>query len=225
MKVGGTPLVKGQVNREMPMQTVRVAIHAPDPITKVGLSTFLNSRPEFTVSDEGPPRGCDVALLATERVTADVLGIVRHWAETAEVPVVLLANDLRETDLLTLVECRVVAMLRRRSAIGERLVSAIVAANSGGGLLPSDLLGDLLAQIKRIQSDVLAPRGLNSSGLTPREIEVLRLIADGRDTNMIAEQLRYSERTVKNIISGLTGRLKVRNRTQAVAYALRAGII
>jgi DNA-binding CsgD family transcriptional regulator len=72
---------------------------------------------------------------------------------------------------------------------------------------------------------VLQPHGLSTAGLTPREIDVLRLMADGLDTAEIASQLCYSERTVKNVIYGVTNRLKLRNRSHAVAYALRAGEI
>jgi len=92
-------------------------------------------------------------------------------------------------------------------------------------VLPPNLVGELLKQVDRMQRDVLAPNGLNASGLTPREIDVLRLMADGFDTNEIAGKLCYSERTVKNVIYGVTHRLKLRNRSHAVAYALRAGMI
>ena len=91
--------------------------------------------------------------------------------------------------------------------------------------MPPNLVGELLKHIERLQRDVLTPNGLNASGLTPREIDVLRLMADGMDTNEIAGELFYSERTVKNVIYGVTHRLKLRNRSHAVAYALRAGMI
>ena len=96
---------------------------------------------------------------------------------------------------------------------------------SGGGVLPPNLVGELLKHIERLQRDVLNPNGLNASGLTAREIDVLRLMAEGFDTNEIADELRYSERTVKNVIYGLNHRLKLRNRSHAVAYALRSGMI
>jgi DNA-binding NarL/FixJ family response regulator len=56
-------------------------------------------------------------------------------------------------------------------------------------------------------------------------VEVLRLIADGFDTREIASKLSYSERTVKNVLHGITTRLRLRNRAHAVAYALRNGLI
>jgi DNA-binding NarL/FixJ family response regulator len=61
--------------------------------------------------------------------------------------------------------------------------------------------------------------------LTDREIEVLRLLSDGLDTNEVSQRLYYSERTVKNIIHDVTSRLDLRNRTHAVAYAIRQGLI
>jgi DNA-binding CsgD family transcriptional regulator len=72
---------------------------------------------------------------------------------------------------------------------------------------------------------VLSPRGLTLTGLTPRETEVLRLVAEGHDTAEIAETMCYSERTVKNILHDLTTRLQLRNRSHAVAYAMREGLI
>jgi DNA-binding NarL/FixJ family response regulator len=96
---------------------------------------------------------------------------------------------------------------------------------SGDGLLPPDLLGRLLSQVGHLQRQVLAPRGLTFSGLTERELGVLRLLADGHDTAEVGKQLFYSERTVKNIVHDLTSRLELRNRTHAVAYAIREGLI
>jgi DNA-binding NarL/FixJ family response regulator len=61
--------------------------------------------------------------------------------------------------------------------------------------------------------------------LCTRELMALRLLADGCDTREIARHLCYSERTVKSIIGTVTDRLGVRNRTQAVAHAIRHGLI
>ena len=72
---------------------------------------------------------------------------------------------------------------------------------------------------------MLAPRGLTFAGLAQREIDVLRLVADGYDTAEIADQLAYSERTVKNVLHDITSRMQLRNRSQAVAYAIREGLI
>jgi DNA-binding NarL/FixJ family response regulator len=61
--------------------------------------------------------------------------------------------------------------------------------------------------------------------LSTREVAVLRLLADGFDTAEVARALCWSERTVKNAVHDITTRLRLRNRTHAVAYALRRGLI
>jgi DNA-binding CsgD family transcriptional regulator len=78
---------------------------------------------------------------------------------------------------------------------------------------------------RRVQRQMLGPRGLTFSGLAEREIEVLKLVADGFDTAEIATKLSYSQRTVKNVLHDVTSRLHLRNRSHAVAYALRHGLI
>jgi DNA-binding NarL/FixJ family response regulator len=68
----------------------------------------------------------------------------------------------------------------------------------------------------------IAPR---RSALRSREVDVLRLVAEGYDTAEIARTLSYSERTIKKVLHEMTMRLQLRNRSHAVAYALRAGLI
>jgi DNA-binding NarL/FixJ family response regulator len=70
---------------------------------------------------------------------------------------------------------------------------------------------------------VIAPR--TSRELTQRELRVLTLLADGYRTSEIALELAYSERTIKHAIAAMISRLELRNRTQAVAFAVREGLI
>ncbi|MFI9356773.1 response regulator transcription factor [Streptomyces lydicus] len=72
---------------------------------------------------------------------------------------------------------------------------------------------------------MLTPIGLTTTGLVTREVEVIKLLADGLETAAIAQRLNYSERTIKNIIHGAMSRLQLRNRAHAVAYAFRMGAI
>ena len=98
-------------------------------------------------------------------------------------------------------------------------------AAAGEAMLPSDVLSRLLKQVSRLQRHVLSPMGLNLGGLSGREIDVLRLAADGFDTGEIALKLSYSKRTVTNILHDVTSRFHLTNRTHAVAYAIREGLI
>lgn len=207
------------------MEQVRVALQATDPLSHAGLASFLQARTEFTLLRGAQRADADVLVVAADRLTAEVVAALRRAATEIAAPVVLVTNEITETELLTAVECRVVAILPRPAVTAERLVHSVLAAAGGGGVMPPNLVGELLKHIERLQRDVLTPYGLNASGLTPREIDVLRLMADGLDTNEIASRLCYSERTVKNVIYGVTHRLKLRNRSHAVAYALRSGMI
>lgn len=207
------------------MQTVRVAIQASDQISLAGLTSYLTSRPELSVSTSPPPADCDVVVVAVDRASPDTLAMLRSWLPDSSAPIVLVTGDVPEQELLSLIECGVVAVLPRRNATGERLLASILAAATGGATLPPDVLGNLLKHIGRWHREVLTPHRLTASGLTPREVDVLRLMADGWDTNDIAEKLCYSVRTVKNVVYALTSRLELRNRAHAVAYAVQAGII
>ena len=207
------------------MEQVRVALQASDPLSQAGIASYLQSRPELTLLRSSERAEAKVLVVSCDRLTTDVVAMLRRSAAEIGSPVVLITNEITESELLTAVECRVVAILPRAAVTAERLVHSVLTAAKGGGVMPPNLVGELLKHIERLQRDVLTPNGLNASGLTPREIDVLRLMADGLDTNEIAGELCYSERTVKNVIYGVTHRLKLRNRSHAVAYALRAGMI
>jgi DNA-binding NarL/FixJ family response regulator len=76
-----------------------------------------------------------------------------------------------------------------------------------------------------VSREVLEPRGLSLSWLTAREKQVLQLVAEGHPTREVASQLCYSERTIKNVIHDCVTKLHARSRSQAVAEAVRAGLI
>ncbi|GAA2491333.1 LuxR C-terminal-related transcriptional regulator [Winogradskya consettensis] len=207
------------------MEQIRVALQASDPLSQAGLASYLQARPELLLVRQADRAEAKVLVVSCDRLTGEVVATLRRCAAEVGTPVVLVTGEITETELLTAVECRVVAILPRAAVTAERLAHSVLAAANGGGVMPPNLVGELLKHIERLQRDVLTPNGLNASGLTPREIDVLRLMADGLDTNEIAGELCYSERTVKNVIYGVTHRLKLRNRSHAVAYALRAGMI
>ncbi|NLU79872.1 response regulator transcription factor [Micromonospora sp. HNM0581] len=207
------------------MERIQVVLHASDPLSHAGLASFLQARQEIALLPAEERAQADVLVYASARLTASAVTLLRRWTLESRLPVVLVIDEITDGELLTAVENRVVAVLPRAAVSGERLAHSVSAAANGGGVLPSSMVGELLKHVERLQREVLAPNGLNAAGLTPREVDVLRLMADGLDTQEIAGELCYSERTVKNVIYGLTHRLKLRNRSHAVAYALRSGMI
>ncbi|MGH9058606.1 MAG: response regulator transcription factor [Acidimicrobiales bacterium] len=208
------------------MQTsVNVYVYAADPISAAGLTSQLRGRPEVTVVGDGEIDAARVALVVADEVDQETVRVIRAVQRNGCPRVVAVVTRLDDAGLLAAVEAGSCGILRRDEARPERLVSVVLSAAAGEGNLPPDLLGRLLDQVGQLQRQVLAPRGLTLTGFTERELDVLRLLADGRDTAEIAATLAYSERTVKAIIHDMTSRLQLRNRSHAVAYAVRQGVI
>lgn len=204
---------------------VRTAVYAADPITEAGLTSQSQANARLAYVDWERRQDADVVVYGLGRVSSDQVVNLRQLAAELAKPVVLVVDHIEEPELIAVVSCRVVAVLPRVAVTGDRLAHAVCTAARGGGVMPPGLVGDLLKHLERLQREVLDPIGCNSAGLTSRELEVLRLMADGFDTAEIAEKMCYSERSVKHIIQGVTNRLNLRNRPHAVAYAMRAGMI
>jgi DNA-binding NarL/FixJ family response regulator len=166
-----------------------------------------------------------VALIVVDAMDDDAVHLLRVVQRRHVCRTVLVASTLEDGDLVSAVEVGVVGLVRRVEATPERLVDVVTRAAAGEGSVPPDLLGRLLDQVGKLQRQVLTPRGLSFTGLTTRELQVLRLVADGMSTCEIATELSYSERTVKNVLHDITTRLQLRNRSHAVAYAVREGLI
>ncbi len=209
------------------MTTARIPVYlqANDPISYAGIAGQLRPRPEVQIVSQSTMAAAAVAVVVTDSVTEATLRVLRELRCAGVPQLVVVATHIDDADLVAVVEVGVAGLIRREEATPERLVSVISRAAVGEGAVPPDLLGRLLSQVGRLQRQVLGPRGLTFTGLAEREIEVLRLVADGLDTAEIAKQLSYSQRTVKNVLHDVTSRLQLRNRSHAVAYALRHGLI
>ena len=207
------------------MSRVRVFVFGEDGISQAGVATQLRSRPDILIVDDGDIDSAEVAVVIVDAVDESCSRTVRAVQRNGCPRVVLVVSELDEAGLMGAVEVGACGVLRRRETTPERLEAAVMAAIQGDGTLAPDLLGRLMVQMSRLQKDVLAPRGIGPSGVTDRELDVLRLLAAGLDTAEIAGKLAYSERTIKNIIHDLTSRLNLKNRLHAVAYAMKAGLI
>jgi DNA-binding NarL/FixJ family response regulator len=211
-------------------EQVTVTVHVADQLLRAGLVSHLGQAgvsvlENVTRSRPGP--GGPVAVVVSDRLDELTLAELRRLVRGSRRPVVLVASQLREPELVSVLECGVQSIVWRHQATPERLAQAIQTAARGDGDLPPDLLGRLLSTVGRAQRTSTGAAGPPSAALylAPREVNVLRLVADGLDTRQIARQLAYSERTVKNVLHGITSRLHLTNRAHAVAYALREGYL
>lgn len=204
---------------------VSTYVYADDPILQAGVVSQLRMRPEIDVVESGVLADVDVGIAVADTLDDETIRILRSLKKAGVGHTVLVMSTIDDTTVVNAAEVGVSGLLRRGEATPDLLVRTIQKVAAGDGFIPADLLGHLLGQVGRLQRQVLSPRGLTFTGLSEREIQVLRLIADGHDTNEIAQQLCYSQRTVKNVLHDVTTRLQLRNRSHAVAYAVREGLI
>ena len=148
----------------------------------------------------------------------DFIGAV---SESTGARVLVCTSDCQEDAVLTAIQAGAVGFLRKDTLTTEGLSAAVAAAVNGAGVVTPDLLGNLLRGI--------TPEGVNGrpalARLTEREQQVLSLIAQGHPTREVAQELCYSERTVKNVLHDVVTKLNARSRSQAVAHAVREGLI
>jgi DNA-binding NarL/FixJ family response regulator len=208
------------------MTRTAVLVCATDPILRGGIVLALRGRPEIQLVDDAnaePAR--TVALAVGDRFDERVMALLRRMRARGYRRIVLLAGAIDDNEVLAAVQSGVCSVARRSQVDADALVRLINSAQAGEGSMPPDLLGRLLDRVGQLQTKVLEPRGLKTSGISARETDVLRLIAQGLSTREVAKKLCYSERTVKSLLHDVTVRFELRNRSHAVAFAVREGLI
>ena len=203
---------------------LRVCVIAADPLLHAGTVASMGSWEDTEVIEERAVADATVAILVVDTYDQAVEERFADLRRRAQVQGVLVPTELDAAALARAVVSGVRAVLWRREATVDALRHAVVAVAEGGGSLPPDLTGLLMARFRR---GPLSPRHVvdRRTVLRPRELEVLRLVADGWDTNEIAHRLAYSERTIKTILHDVTTRLHLRNRSHAVAFLIRRGLL
>lgn len=206
----------------------RVAIIANDPISGEGAAAYLRGAPRYAVMGPAEVPRADVLLVIVPEVREKTLldlARIRRSALVPEVRSVLVADRIDQTELSRLGGFGLSAVLYRGSATREKILDAL-AARVPRAETEEDRATRLADEFRVSEGEARYPRGfLDRHRLQTREVEILGLLADGLGTVEIADRMAYSERTIKNIISTLLVRFDLRNRSHAVAYALRTGII
>ncbi|MEU8224670.1 response regulator transcription factor [Kribbella sp. NPDC048915] len=204
---------------------VPVYVYSADSISRSGLESQLRFRPEIHVVGAEQLDSTVVAVVAAETPDGPTIAALGDLRRRGLDKLILVVATLNDADLIAVIEAGVCALIRRAEVTPDRLAELVRRAAAGEAELPADLLTRLFRQVSHMQNDVLTPRGLRLAGLSPRESAILKLVAEGYDTDEIAARLSYSPRTVKNVLHGVTTRFQLRNRSHAVAYALKEGLI
>jgi DNA-binding NarL/FixJ family response regulator len=148
----------------------------------------------------------------------------RHITSIAPLTrVVMLTISDEDNDVIDAILAGACGYLLKDSSIQD-LMAGIRAASLGESLISPTIAAKVLQRIRASTTQPELEKSIRAE-LSDREIEVLKLIANGKDNAMIAGELHISPKTVKNHISNILMKLQIDNRIQAAVYAVRSGIV
>ena len=181
----------------------------------IGRVAGCSSSAEVWASDDLDSTELVIADLAIGQI-AMFISQVRHRLGR---PVLVTAESWDREAVLEAVGASAIGVVCKEGLTAESLGVQVRAALHGAGVVPPQLLTSLA------HPNGESNGGGRSSSLTNRECAVLTLIADGRLTREVATELSYSERTVKTVLRDAAVKLGARSRSQAIAAAVREGLI
>lgn len=209
------------------METIGVLIVDDHPVVRRGLRTFLELHEDVRVLAEAST-GSDAVSLAEELapdvvlmdlVLPDFDGIEatrRIRGVSPSTSVVVLTSFADDDKIFPAIKAGAIAYLLK-DAEPQQLIEAVRSASRGEPLLHPKVAARLMRQVTGDEGDGV-------EDLTKRELQVLRLLAQGLPNKLIAQELVVSEKTVKTHVSNILAKLHLSHRTQAAVYAVRHGL-
>lgn len=209
-------------------EAIHILITDDHAIVREGLRTLINTEPGMEVIGEAKD-GAEAVTMACE-LKPDVIlmdmvmprmtgleAIQKIKEECPDARILVLTSFSDDETVFPAIKAGALGYLLKNTA-PERLLSSIREVHLGRPSMSSDIANKLMSELQR-QSD-LPP---TVDPLTDREMDVLKLIAQGMTNQEIADQLVISEGTARTHVSNILSKLHLANRTQAALYALREG--
>lgn len=212
---------------------IRVLVVDDHDLFRVGVASLLGSQPgiEVVAQASGGRRGVQLAselhpeVVLMDLRMPDVEGveatraILERRPDTRVLALTVLTSD---GDVAAALQAGACGFLAKDTPIPE-IVAAIRAATGGSAWLSPRAAEVVLSALRQAKAGG-QPDRVETENLSPRELDVLRLIASGKENAEIAEILKISPRTVKNHVSSILAKLGLPSRIQAATYAVRHGL-
>ena len=227
-----------------------VFIIAASDVVRAGLTALIESDARFTVAggaadsrelptiDRAERPAPDVVVVDAERQTEESLDALRAIADEAweegGAPALVVIGDEEGEWVRDALRAGMVRALLPRGASGGEIVAAVEAVSAGLFAFGADALAALLSATPRTSDEPAAgqtseegppPAGTELDALTPREREVLDMLAEGLSNKEIAWRMKISGHTVKFHVASIFAKLNVSTRTEAVTQGIRKGLI
>lgn len=207
---------------------ITVVIIDDHPVVRAGIRAVLSATPDITIVAEGASGADALRLVNQHRPDVLVLDVnlldmsgleVTRQLRDAGAPTAILVLTIHDDSqtVFGLLELGATGYVLKDEAL-ETLTNAVRAAARGQSWLSPAVVRQV---VRRAIGDTPAPTASPPTPLTPRETEVLCLLAQGLDNTAIAEVLVLTTRTVQNHVSNIYGKLGVKSRTEAALYAIR----
>jgi DNA-binding NarL/FixJ family response regulator len=219
--------------QEPQTESLRVLIVDDHDLFRTGLRNLLEEQGVQIVGEaaSGAEAVRVVRELAPDVVVMDLnmpgmggVDATRHITGIAPLTrIVVLTISDQDNDVMDAILAGACGYLLKDSSIQE-LIAGIEAASRGESLISPGIAAKVLQRVRATSTQPDIADTIRAE-LSDREIEVLKLIANGKDNAVIAGELHISPKTVKNHISNILMKLQIDNRIQAAVYAVRSGIV
>ena len=217
-----------------PAAPVRIIVADDHHVVRTGFAALLDTQPDFTVvgtACDGTEavRICrelspDVVLMDVRMPVMDGIEATRQLAGPGGPRILILTTfdlDHYVYDAL----CAGASGFLLKDTTAERLFEGVRVVAAGEALLAPAVTRRLIGEFARLRPRPGAPPAASLATLTPRETQVLRLVAEGLSNPEIAARLVVTEETVKTHVSRMLSKLGLRDRTQAVVTAYETGLV
>ena len=206
--------------------TIRIVIADDHAVVRQGLAMFLNMDGDFEIVGEASngkeaiklvedlePDVVLMDLLMPTMSGLDAIPLIRE--QYPDVEVIALTSVLDNGSVVKAVRAGAIGYLLKDTQSDELIRSIKAAANGQVQLSPQ--------AAAMLMQEVRAPEGPEM--LTGRELDVMRLIAEGKSNREIADELFLGEKTIKTHVSSILSKLNMNSRTQAALYAVKIGLV
>jgi len=209
------------------MNKIKVLLVDDHEMVRMGVSTYLSTQPDIEVVGEAPNGkiGSEMALrLRPDIILMDLMmdvmdgvdgtrAIIKEWPEAK---IIVVTSFLDDEKLYPVIEAGATSYLLKTSSAGN-IADAIRETHKGQSILEPKVAAKMMTNMRK-------PTPLHDD-LTERELEILLLMAQGKQNQDIADELFIALKTVKTHVSNVLSKLQVTDRTQAVIYAFKHGLV